>query len=92
MGPNNGDKTVIIPNGTLSNGNITNYSTEDTRRVDMVFGIGYDDDIKKAKTILEKMVKADTRVLTDKDPLVAVGELADSSHEEPLRSQSSRSP
>ena len=73
------NKRVIIPNGPLSNGNITNYSTEDTRRVDMVFGIGYDDDIKKAKTILEKMVKADSRVLKDKANLVAVGELADSS-------------
>ena len=73
------NKTVIIPNGPLSNGNITNYSTEDTRRVDMVFGIGYDDDIKKAKTLLEKLVKADKRVLQDQANLVAVGELADSS-------------
>lgn len=73
------NKTVIIPNGPLSNGNITNYSTEDTRRVDMIFGIGYDDDIKKAKSILEKMVTTDSRILQDKSNLIAVGELADSS-------------
>jgi small conductance mechanosensitive channel len=73
------NKTIIIPNGPLSNGNITNYSTQDTRRVDMVFGIGYDDDIKKAKTILEKMIKSEKRAIRLEDSLVAVGELADSS-------------
>ena len=46
------NKTIIIPNGSVANGSIVNYSTEATRRVDMVFGIGYDDDIDKAKAVL----------------------------------------
>jgi small conductance mechanosensitive channel len=60
-------------------GNIINYSAKETRRVDMVFGIGYDDDLKKAKTLLEKMLSEDSRVLQDPAPVVAVSELADSS-------------
>ena len=58
------NKRIIIPNGPLSSGPITNYSAEDTRRVDMEFGIGYDDDLKKAKDILTKLMKADDRILT----------------------------
>ncbi len=56
-----------------------NYSTKPTRRVDMVFGIGYDDDIRQAKQILEDVVSADQRVLADPPPTIAVSELADSS-------------
>jgi len=70
---------VILPNSTITGGNITNYSANDTRRVDLVFGIGYDDDIKAAKQILEEIVAADDRVLKDPAPTVAVSELADSS-------------
>jgi small conductance mechanosensitive channel len=73
------NKRIIIPNGKLSNDSIVNYSIEENRRVDMVFGIGYDDDIKKTKELLEKIVKADKRVLDNPGNLVAVGELADSS-------------
>ncbi|RKX23750.1 MAG: mechanosensitive ion channel family protein, partial [Candidatus Zixiibacteriota bacterium] len=73
------NKKVYVPNGSIMGGNITNYSAEDTRRVDLVFGIGYDDDIKKAKQILERLVQADSRVLKDPAPTVAVSELADSS-------------
>lgn len=73
------NKEVIIPNGSIYSGNIVNYSAKDTRRVDMVFGIGYDDDLKKAKTILEEMIKADPRVLEDPAVTVAVSELGDSS-------------
>jgi len=73
------NKEIIIPNGAIYNGNIINYSARDTRRVDLVFGIGYDDDIKKAKSILEKTVQADQRVLSDPSPTIAVSELADSS-------------
>jgi len=73
------NKTIIIPNGPISNGDITNYSTEKTRRVDMVFGIGYDDDLKKAKELLMKIISKDKRVFNDPAPFVAVGELADSS-------------
>ncbi|MEM7110130.1 MAG: mechanosensitive ion channel domain-containing protein [Bacteroidota bacterium] len=73
------NKKIIIPNGGLSNSSITNYSAEPTRRVDLVFGIGYDDDIKKAKDVLEKIVTSDERVLKEPAPQIAVSELADSS-------------
>lgn len=73
------NKEVIIPNGAIYSGNIINYSAKDTRRVDMVFGIGYDDDLKKAKAILEEMIAADPRVLADPAPQVAVSELGDNS-------------
>ena len=73
------NKTIIIPNGGLSSGSITNFSTEPTRRVDMTFGIGYGDDLKKAKEALNNIVNADSRVLKDPAPMVVVSELADSS-------------
>jgi len=73
------NKAIIIPNSNITGGNITNYSAKDTRRVDLVFGIGYDDDIKKAKEILMELATSDERILKDPEPLVAVSELADSS-------------
>ncbi len=73
------NKTIIIPNGGLSNGSMTNYSTQATRRVDMTFGIGYGDDIKKAKEVLTSIMAADDRILKDPSAFVAVSELADSS-------------
>ncbi len=73
------NKTIIIPNSAVTGGNITNYSAKDTRRIDMVFGIGYDDDIKKAKEIMEGIIRADSRILKDPAPVVRVLELGDSS-------------
>ena len=73
------NKTIIVPNGPLSNDIITNYSTEDTRRVDFVFGIGYEDNINQAKEHLLAIFEADERVMSDPAPFVAVSELADSS-------------
>jgi len=73
------NKEIIVPNGAIYAGNITNYSAKETRRVDMVVGIGYDADLKKAKTILREMLEADERVLAEPAPTVAVAELADSS-------------
>lgn len=73
------NKEIIVPNGKIYSDNITNYSAKDTRRVDMVFGIGYDDDLRKAKSILQEMVAADPRVLAEPKPQVAVSELGDSS-------------
>jgi len=69
----------IIPNGGISNATITNITTNPTRRIDLVVGIGYDDDIRLAKETLEKIVGEDSRVLKDPLPLIAVSELADSS-------------
>jgi small conductance mechanosensitive channel len=77
---NTGDnKTVIVPNGTISNGIVTNYSKEATRRVELVFGIGYDDDIAQAKAVLERLVTADKRIHADPVHSIVVAELADSS-------------
>lgn len=73
------NKQIIVPNGQILNGPITNYSAKDTRRVDMVFGIGYDDDLKKAKEILERLASEDDRILKDPGCKVALSELADSS-------------
>ena len=73
------NKEVIVPNGQIFGGTITNYSKRETRRVDMVFGIGYGDDIRKAKDIIAGIIEADERILKDPAPLIAVGELADSS-------------
>lgn len=73
------NKTVIIPNGGLSTGSMVNYSTEPTRRVDLSFGIGYTDDIDKAKSILMRLLEEDERVLKDPAPTVDVAALADSS-------------
>ena len=73
------NKTVIIPNGALSNGSMVNFSTEPQRRVDMVFGIGYGDSIEKSKAVLGKLVDADTRIHKDPAPQIVVGELGDNS-------------
>ena len=73
------NREVIVPNGSIYSGTIVNYSARDTRRIDMVFGIGYDDDIREAKAVIQGIIDADDRILSDPAPLIAVGELADSS-------------
>ena len=73
------NREVIVPNGAIYDDVITNNSARDTRRVDMVFGIGYDDDMRKARDIMMDILKADERVLEEPEPVIALGELADSS-------------
>jgi small conductance mechanosensitive channel len=73
------NKEIIIPNGSLSNGTIVNYTTEGTRRVDLTFGVGYDSDIKKTKDVLMSVITAHPLVLKGPEPSVNVSELADSS-------------
>lgn len=73
------NKTVVIPNGQLANSSLTNFSIEKTRRVDMEFGIGYEDDIKQAKKVLESIIKKDKRVLKDPAYQIVVANLGDSS-------------
>lgn len=73
------NKRVIIPNGALSNGSVTNYSAEGSLRVDLTIGIAYESDVPKAKEILLKMMQENPQVLKDPAPMVAVSELADSS-------------
>jgi small conductance mechanosensitive channel len=73
------NKTIIIPNAKLSGDNIVNFSAKGTRRVDMVFGIGYGDDIDKARKIIMDVIEKDVRVLKDPPPQIAVLALGDSS-------------
>ncbi|MEN8248274.1 MAG: mechanosensitive ion channel domain-containing protein [Bacteroidota bacterium] len=73
------NKTIIIPNGGLSNGSMINYSTQATRRVDWSFGIGYGDDLEKAKSLVQNLLESDSRILKDPATFVKLGEMADSS-------------
>ncbi|MEM9324976.1 MAG: mechanosensitive ion channel domain-containing protein [Bacteroidota bacterium] len=73
------NKTIIIPNGELSNASMTNFSTEPRRRVDWTFGVGYGDDADKTKAVLLKLIAADERILKDPEPFIALSALADSS-------------
>ena len=70
------NKRVIQPNSQVFSGTIINYNGNDTRRVDMVFGISYDDDIRKAKEVLEQIIAADERILAEPAPVIALGALA----------------
>ncbi|SNR55794.1 small conductance mechanosensitive channel [Lutibacter agarilyticus] len=74
-----GNKLLIIPNGTLSNGNIKNYTELGMLRVDLTFGVSYDADIKKTKEVLMEVLTSNDKVLSDPAPSVMVSELADSS-------------
>ncbi len=73
------NKTIIVPNAKLGNDNIVNYSTQKTRRVDLVVGVSYDADLKETRAILQDIIDSDERVLKDPEPQIVVGELADSS-------------
>ncbi len=73
------NKTIILPNAKMLGDNITNYTVKGTRRVELVFGIGYDDDIDKARQVIEDIIAQDDRVMKDPAPEVVVAELANSS-------------
>ena len=73
------NREVIVPNSQIYGGTIINYSARDTRRIDMVFGIGYNDDMAKAKQLIEDIMKQDERILADPAPAIALGELGDNS-------------
>ena len=73
------NKQVIVPNSQIMNSIITNYSAHDTRRLDMVVGVSYEDDLDKVRKTLEEIIAADDRILKDPAPNIAVAELADSS-------------
>jgi len=72
-------KLLLIPNSDVMDGNIINYSDFDYVRADMVFGIGYGDDILKAKQVIEEILASDPRIMEDPPPVVAVAGLGDSS-------------
>ncbi|MDW3208415.1 MAG: mechanosensitive ion channel [Reichenbachiella sp.] len=73
------NKTIIIPNGGLSTSSMTNYTTEPTRRVDWTFGIGYGDDVDKARAVIKRLADEDERIHKDPEVFIAVSALADSS-------------
>ena len=73
------NKEIIVPNGQIMSSIITNYSANDTRRVDMVIGVSYDDDLDKVRQTIKSIIDADDRILKDPECLIAVSELADSS-------------
>jgi small conductance mechanosensitive channel len=73
------NKKVIVPNSQIMGSIITNYSANDLRRVDMVVGVSYDDDLDKVRNTLEQLVAADDRILDEPACTIAVSELADSS-------------
>ncbi|WP_448556294.1 mechanosensitive ion channel family protein [Thalassotalea montiporae] len=72
------NKTVIIPNGAITSGTITNYSTKPTRRIDLVIGVSYDANLAEARQVMADVVAADERVLKDPAVTIGVSELADS--------------
>lgn len=71
------NQRIIVPNSSILGGNITNTSALPTRRIDLVFGIGYEDNIGQARDIMMAVIEADERILKDPAPAIAVGELAD---------------
>lgn len=73
------NKTIIIPNGGLANSSLTNFSAEPRRRVDWTFGVGYGDSTQKTRDTLMELINADSRILKDPEPFIAVSELGDSS-------------
>lgn len=73
------NKQIIVPNSQIMNSIITNYSANDTRRIDMVIGVSYDDDLDKVRATLEALIADEARILQDPATLIAVAELADSS-------------
>jgi len=73
------NKEIIVPNGQIIGSTITNYSAKETRRIDLVIGVGYDDDLKKVRAVLEEILGKDERVLPEPEPTIGLLELGDSS-------------
>ena len=73
------NKVVVVPNGTIMDSSIINYTGQETRRVDIVASCGYEDDIDKVKDILKDILNQDERILEEPQPRIAVSELADNS-------------
>ncbi|WP_455366656.1 mechanosensitive ion channel family protein [Kaarinaea lacus] len=73
------NREITIPNGQIYSGTIVNVTARDTRRIDLVFGIGYSDDLNKARDLIWNVINSDERILKDPEPSVVLVELADSS-------------
>jgi small conductance mechanosensitive channel len=73
------NKAIFVPNGNLAGNNLTNFTKNDTRRMDLVIGVGYGEDVREARSVLLETIKDDPRILKEPAPVVALLELADSS-------------
>jgi small conductance mechanosensitive channel len=73
------NKRIIVPNGQITGATITNYSAKETRRIDLVIGVGYSDDLKKVRSVLEEVLAAEPRVLKDPESVIGLLELGESS-------------
>lgn len=73
------NREIIVPNGQIISSTITNYSAKETRRIDLVIGVSYTDDLKKVRAVLEDILKQEERILVDPEPTIGLLELADSS-------------
>lgn len=73
------NKQIIVPNGQITGGTIVNYSAKETRRIDMVIGVGYSDDLKQVRAVLEEILAADSRILKEPAPVIGLLELGESS-------------
>jgi len=73
------NREVTIPNGAITGGSIINFSARDSRRIDLVFGVHYDDDLDKVRQLIVDVLNREARVLKDPEPVIAVAELADNS-------------
>lgn len=71
------NKRIIVPNNTIIANHIINYSAMATRRIDLVFSVSYDDDLRKVRAVLQDVLLADARILHDPEPVIAVDRLAD---------------
>jgi small conductance mechanosensitive channel len=73
------NKHIIIPNGKVVTSVITNYSREETRRLNLVFGVGYESDMEKVRGLLKEIIESDERILKEPAPQILMSELANSS-------------
>jgi small conductance mechanosensitive channel len=73
------NKVIILPNGPIANGNITNFTKAEKRRVDLVFGIAYGDDMQVARNFLTKLIDEDNRIIRDPEPFIGLGALSNNS-------------
>ena len=73
------NKSIVVPNGSIMDGSITNYSEQPTRRIDIIASCSYEDDLDKVKEVLQTILDNEERILTEPKPQIAVSELAESS-------------
>ena len=71
------NKEIMIPNGTLANTTVTNYTSKDLRRVDLTFAVGYEEDVLKVKNVIENVIKTETFILNEPEPFISISEHGD---------------